>query len=441
MPPKVKTESTELQVFNLEKFSIAQLPEFQAKKDEIGAVISLNPIVEIIDNSTYELAKKSRTAVKTLRTGLEKEQADVKRKIKANILDVVDKEYDQLVLDVKKQESDRQTPITTYEAEAELKRQEKARIEQQRIDGVKKEIEDYTSQWKTAINLMTFDSIAKVSAEFLESYTSFDTTILQEFEALFPVKIEELSQLLSDRTVSLTNTENARLEIIRLEEEAEALRFEKARLEALARIAEAAEAKAKKEREAFEKEKAEFAEKQKIAAQKEFIEAMRSVNENRVNITYDLPKTPPTEKQAIAAKKETFENRKNILLDLGFQFDDNIWEERDFGTTLDDVNNMNEERFEEFLDYAKDVAIAIKTPPTEKVEIPEILVPEIPTVNVCTSENEVDKSAIQLAKEYCQKEIIANTPTWDDIEKDFKSSGEKSYSKWLKSNYNVPIKL
>ena len=31
--------------------------------------------------------------------------------------------------------------------------------------------------------------------------------------------------------------------------------------------------------------------------------------------------------------------------------------------------------------------------------------------------------------------------TWDDIEKDFKSSGEKSYSVWLKKNYNVPTKL
>jgi len=387
MPPKVKTESTELQVFNLEKFSIAQLPEFQAKKDEIGAVIALNPIVEIIDNSTYELAKKSRTAVKTLRTGLEKEQADVKRKIKTNILDVVDKEYDQLVLDVKKQESDRQTPITTYEAEAELKRQEKARIEQERIDGIKKEIEDYTSQWKTAINLMTFDSITKVSAEFLESYTSFDTTILQEFEALFPVKVEELSQLLSYKTVSLTNAENARLENIRLEEEAESLRFEKARLEALARIAEAAEVKAKKEREDFEKEKAEF-------------EAKKKASEAIENAVYDLPKTPPT----------------------------------------------------------------------EKVEIPEILVPEIPTVNVCTSKenkyaflfsdvppnstginhpgalseesiNHILKTVGIVDEGTTTTIIFSELPTWDDIANDFKTSGEKSYSKWLKSNYNVPTKL
>ena len=36
---------------------------------------------------------------------------------------------------------------------------------------------------------------------------------------------------------------------------------------------------------------------------------------------------------------------------------------------------------------------------------------------------------------------MQSTTTWDDIEKDFKLSGEKSYSKWLKSNYNVPTKL
>jgi len=436
MPPKEKaktesTESTELQVFNLEKFSIAQLPEFQAKKEEIGSVIALNPIVEIIDNSTYELAKKSRTAVKTLRTGLEKEQADVKRKIKANILDVVDKEYDQLVLDVKKQESDRQTPITAYEAEAELKRQEKARLEQARIDAIKKEIEDYTSQWKTNFNLMSFDSITEVSVNFLESYTSFDATILQEFEALFPAKIEELAQYLTDKSLSLTEAELARLAKIRLEEEARELAQQKEDLAAKQKIADEAEEKAKKEREDFEKEKAEFA-----------------------------------KKQAIAAKKETFENRKNILLDLGFQFDDNIWEERDFGTTLNSINNMDDERFENFLEYAKDVALSLKTPAIiEAVIIPKTIhtvspamhygvdmeekaieaISDLvnPTVNVCTS---LSQDVLEMGKSPDVFSSIIATPilsetTWEAIEKDFKSSAEKSYSKWLKDNYNAPTKI
>lgn len=344
MPPKVKTESTELQVINLEKFSVAQLPELQGKKEEINALIALNPIVEIIDTATYEAAKKSRTAVKTLRTGLEKEQADVKRKIKTHILDVVDKEYDLLVLDVKKEETDRQNPITIYETELEAKRHEKARIEKERVDNINKEINDYVAEWKTTFNSMNFDSIEKVSADFLESYTTYDTAILEEFEALFPSKIEELTKYLSDKTISLTDAENARLEKIRLEEEAKELAQQKAEFEAKQKLADEAEAKAKKEREDFEKEKAEFEENKRLEAEK------------------------------LKAVPEVLE-----------------------------------------------AVIIPETIQPEKVEAVEVLAEEIPIVNVC----------YDLPKE----------PTWESIENEFKSAGEKSYSKWLKDNYNPPTKL
>ena len=98
MPPK---KNNEIQIFEIEKFSIAQLPELQGKKEEIKTIIDANPIVEIIDNETYEQAKKSRTAVRTLRTGIEREQKDVKKKIKDTILDAVDTEYDTLVSGIK----------------------------------------------------------------------------------------------------------------------------------------------------------------------------------------------------------------------------------------------------------------------------------------------------------------------------------------------------
>lgn len=358
MPPKekVKTESTELQVFNLENLNPALLPELATFKEIQLKVVDENPFIAITDVASRDLAKKYRTALKTARTDLEKQDKlisskfnEAKTKAKSYIAELI--EYTQ------PGEIEQQKEIDRDEAEAEAKRQEKARLEQQRIDNIKKELEDYTSQWKTAINLMTFDSIAKVSAEFLESYTSFDTTILQEFEALFPVKVEELTQYLSDRTVSLTNAENARLENIRLEEEASELRAEKARLESLARIAEAAEAKAKKEREDFEAEKLAF--------------------------QLEVAKKAETERLELEAKK----------------------------------------------------LAEIKA--TEKVEIPEILVPEIPTVNVCTSEE--IKNIIVIDAEIVSAKPIETT--WDDIANDFKTSGEKSYSVWLKKNYNVPTKL
>ena len=56
-------KKNEVAIFDVKKFSIAQLPELQNKKEEIAAIIEANPIVEIVDTETYEQAKKSRTAV------------------------------------------------------------------------------------------------------------------------------------------------------------------------------------------------------------------------------------------------------------------------------------------------------------------------------------------------------------------------------------------
>jgi hypothetical protein len=41
------------------KISLAQLPELQGKREEIKSVIESNPVVVVIDNETYESAKKT----------------------------------------------------------------------------------------------------------------------------------------------------------------------------------------------------------------------------------------------------------------------------------------------------------------------------------------------------------------------------------------------
>jgi len=424
MPPE--TESTELQVINLEKFSVAQLPELQGKKEEINALIALNPIVEIIDTATYEAAKKSRTAVKTLRTGLEKEQADVKRKIKTHILDVVDKEYDLLVSNVKIEETLRQDGVAEYESKKEIERQEKARIEKERVDNINKEINDYVAEWKTVFCLMNFDSIQKVSADFLESYTTYDTAILEEFEALFPTKIEELTKYLSEKTTSLTEAENARLEKLRIEEEAKLLAQQKAEFEAKQKLADEAEAKAKKEREDFEKEKTEFAKNKQISERKNTLSNL-GIDENIVLTRLGV-------------------SGHGMLMNTLLNGSDN-----DFQIECDNAIKRIAE-----LDAKKaketEVLEAVIIPETiqpEKVEAVEILETELSTVNVCNrlTDNEITEHSKEMHA-IADNAVISGlftptttpTTTWESIENEFKSAGEKSYSKWLKDNYNPPTK-
>jgi hypothetical protein len=170
-------------------------------------------------------------------------------------------------------------------------------------------------------------------------------------------------------------------EVKKLEEQKAKLLKEKEELEALVKIAEQAEAKAKTEREAFEKEKAEFAEKQAKATRQ-------------------------------------LELSKQVQIEAEIK--------------------------------AKQEAEAKSTPAPEAIKVidAEILVPEIPTVNVCTSlENEKTESIVErmipLVDAYNTAELkrMQSSPTWKSIQEDFKTSNQKSYSKFLVDNYNVPTKI
>jgi hypothetical protein len=360
MPPKVK-EQAEVQVFNLDNLNPALLPELITFKEIQMKVVKENPFIAITDTASRDLAKKYRTARVSARTSLQGQDKlisskfnEAKSKTKGYIAE--------LIAYTLPGEIDQQKEIDRDEAVAEEKRQEKARVERQRVETIKTTIDDYVSQWKTSFNLMTFESIESVSANFLESYTSFDLTILQEFETLFPTKIEELTHVICEKTVSLTNAENDRIEKIRIKEEALQLEKRKLEFEAKQKIADEAEAKVKAdaaaEREVFEKEKAEF---------------KKQLEEDAAA-------------KAAQAKLESIE-----------------------------IKQM------------------------------EVLPTEIPTVNVCkSSERESVELAITYSDNEGKKTNLKETQasyTWKTIQHDFKTSGEKSYSKWLENNYNVPTKL
>ena len=211
-------QTKEVAVIDFEKFSVAQLPELQGKKEEIKRIREVNPVVEIVDNPTYELAKKSRTAVKTLRTSLKKEQRDVKKKIKEHVLDVVDAEYDTLVLGVKNQEIIRQEPITAWEDKKELERQEKARLEQERIDRIKTTISEFQEKWNRIIEESDFESISKNLRSYNNDTVNFDVESLQEFEVLYADACSQIERHFELRTKTLTEQEQIRLDNLLIQE-------------------------------------------------------------------------------------------------------------------------------------------------------------------------------------------------------------------------------
>jgi len=433
MPPKAKTESTELQVINLDNLNPALLPELATFKEIQLKVVAENPFVEIVDTASRELAKKHRTARVSARTSLQNQDKlissklnDAKTKVKGYIAE--------LIAYTQPGEIEQQKEIDRDEAVLEEKRKEKARIEKERVDNINKEINDYVAEWKTTFNSMNFDSIEKVSADFLESYTTYDMTILEEFEALFPAKIEELTQCLADKTSSLTEAENARIEKEQKDLELKRTReliaagfsfdgnnyfvsdFKRLDIGTILSLSD----------ENFESI---------ISAGKVELARLAKIESDRLEKLEE-------EKEAI------YEIRKNRLLELGLKYSDEhdtiyvdansdyillcseILEESaiEFEKTISEAKQVFNE-FKAKQEIVPEVLEAVIIPETiqpEKVEAVEILAEEIPTVNVC----------YPLTTDEC----IAPETTWESIENEFKSAGEKSYSKWLKDNYNAPTK-
>lgn len=263
-------EKKEVMVIDFEKFSIQQLPELQGKKEEIKGIIDANPVVEIVDNASYELAKKSRTTVKTLRTGLQREQKEVNSRIKKNVLEVIANEYDSLIGEVLEKESERQEPITIYEAKKEEEKREKERLEQERIDGIKNSISEFKTIQSQFIETCVFDSINATKSLFEKQVADFDRSSLQEYEVLFDDAVSYLTNLLESTISTLTEKENIRIAQLEIEKEKERQRVEAEKIAEAQRL----------EREKFEKEQKAAAEKQRIAKEK-FEQEKREFEEDK----------------------------------------------------------------------------------------------------------------------------------------------------------------
>jgi len=210
------SNTKEVAIIDFTKFDIAQLPELKGKKKEITAVIKANPVVEVTDNASYELAKKSRTAVRTLRTSLQEEQKNVKKRIKEFVLDVVENEYDSLIESVKTDENARQKPVTDWEEKKEQERLEKARLEQERIDSIKTKIKEFRDYWENIFITLSFLDIENIREDYSVAVVEFDRDALAEFDVLFTDAVNYIDKLLESRIKTLEEQEQIRIDQAKL---------------------------------------------------------------------------------------------------------------------------------------------------------------------------------------------------------------------------------
>lgn len=448
-------QKQELAVIDFTQFSVAQLPELKGKKEEIASVIEANPIVEIVDNATYESAKKSRTAVRTLRTSLEKEGKDVEKKIKDHVLGVIKKEYDTLVSDVKSAEDSRQSPIDAWEKKKEEEKQEKARLEQERIDGIKTKISDYVASWKEAFGFMVFGSIKEVSENFAESNANFDKNALQEFDVLFDREVSTLTELLENKISTLKEQEQIRVDNLLIQEKnaeqtsiQEWQRTWNANIDSLS-FGDIADVKSilVKSKLVNLKHYVSGYEEIYLSTEKRLhsqIEFVSKAEEQRImQVELDKERERNAEEQRIAQekldqeKKEfeqkqaevKFQERKKFLVDEGYwniYFTTECFERE--STARLNLLNFDENGFENFklaVLKAKEPIEAIEVVAEEVVEMPLLEIDEIANHDAFIQEVEFEETWDSIYHKYMNSDF-------------YKFNPDAFIIQWFKENYNVP---
>lgn len=251
-------------LITLDSLNAKNLPELQGLKDKQLELVKENLFVEIIDNQSYELAKKHRTALVKGRTSLEGQDKLIASKLTA-FRKEVKSVTDELISITLPHEEKQQEEVKRFEQIKENERLERERLENERIEKIKSTISDFESCCYALISQMTFQN-AKETKETLDKHFSIDYDA-QEFDILYQQAKNRVQSQFDLKHSEVQEKENQRLEN-----------------ERLAREKADADAKLKAIQDQQEKERAEREEKERIE------------------------------------KEKVFEIRKNRLFELGYEF-------------------------------------------------------------------------------------------------------------------------
>lgn len=289
------------QIFEIEKLEATQLPELQGLKEKQLQIVKENPFVEIVDNTTYEVAKKSRTTLVTARTDIEKQDKLIASKIK-KFREMVAGVSAELIAITKPHEEKQQDEVKRYEAEKEKERLEKQRIEEERKTNIKNSIDAIYSAEMKKIDSLTFEMIDTLKVDWEQHLFKTDVTQFDEFELDFNEKLALLKNQLLAKENSLREKEAQRLENERLKAEREKLDADR----------KAEEERLKADREKFEKEQREAqakidAENQKIADEKA---RLQKIEDDRIAKEEADRKAKEDEEKRIQDQKDAEEKAK-----------------------------------------------------------------------------------------------------------------------------------
>lgn len=345
-----KETKTGLKVITLDDIDVNNLPELQGLRESQEKLVKDCPYVEILDNSTFEIAKKNRTALLKGRTALESQDKLIATKfsyMRKKVKDITD----ELISITLPFEEKQQTEVKRYESIKETERIERERIENERIESIKNKISSLESTSYEIIQKMTFKSIENDSQKLSTiKFVDFD---FEEFDVIWQQSIKRIEDYYSSKIIDLNHLENQRIENENLDriakENQDKLDLQNKRLtEIMPYISFVSNLDLTKltELENFDS----LIEK---AKKEKYEKELNDAENQRILDAAKLAKEQLEKEQ----KEKVFEIRKNRLSEIGFLPDNNViksFSNNEFDLSIDDdIFNLDVIDFENILIDAK----------------------------------------------------------------------------------------
>ncbi len=189
----MKTENqtnVENQEFGLQKLdpkNLSELKEFEKSQKQL---VEDHPFVEITDSASYKEAKKNRTALKTGRTTIEKQDRTI-GSVVSSFRKGTKAEAERLILITQPHEEKQQSEIDRHEAILQAEKDRKERIEQERIDGIKNKIEEVKYKLMNHIESMTYENIKHSFQLYNDEISSVCDFDFAEYKFIFDEMVQE----------------------------------------------------------------------------------------------------------------------------------------------------------------------------------------------------------------------------------------------------------
>lgn len=199
--------------FELTTLSTDNIQEIDGFREKQMAIVSENPFLEITDSETFKEAKKRRTALKTARTEIEKQDKTLATFITKFRKALIGRK-EELILITKPHEEKQQAEIDRYQKLIDDKKEEEAQKEKRRIEAIEDQIQKVKGEVTGIIIGTTFENIKSSREEVAKVFAKESQFDYEEYKYQYDQTVQDLKIQFEETATDLKEQEAIRIEAL-----------------------------------------------------------------------------------------------------------------------------------------------------------------------------------------------------------------------------------